>query len=161
MHDLQLIQADYHNPQHAADIRRLLNNYACDPMGGGQALPPHVLDNLVPTLATLPHAFSVLCYQSDNAIALATCFESFSTFYCRPILNIHDFMVEKPYRGQGISQQLLGCIEDIACSKNCCKITLEVLSNNTAAKVAYRNFGFEDYALDPAAGHALFWQKVL
>jgi hypothetical protein len=29
------------------------------------------------------------------------------------------------------------------------------------AKASYRAFGFDDYTLDPSAGHALFWQKRL
>jgi ribosomal protein S18 acetylase RimI-like enzyme len=36
-----------------------------------------------------------------------------------------------------------------------------VLSNNEAAKSAYQKFGFSDYELDPQAGTALFWQKLL
>lgn len=52
-------------------------------------------------------------------------------------------------------------VEEIAISKGCCKITLEVLSNNESAKVAYKKFGFSSYELDPKAGVALFWQKKI
>jgi ribosomal protein S18 acetylase RimI-like enzyme len=45
--------------------------------------------------------------------------------------------------------------------RGCCKLTLEVLSENHAAKASYRAFGFDDYTLDPTTGHALFWQKEL
>ena len=65
------------------------------------------------------------------------------------------------FRGNGISQKMLEKVEEIARTKGCCKITLEVLSNNEAAKSAYRKFGFSDYVLDAKAGTALFWQKQL
>ena len=47
----------------------------------------------------------------------------------------------------------------MARERGCCKVTLEVLSNNEKAKKAYTRFGFEPYVLDPAAGPAQFWQK--
>ena len=43
----------------------------------------------------------------------------------------------------------------------CCKLTLEVLSNNRRALAAYERAGFAPYVLDPAAGQALFLQKLL
>ena len=49
--------------------------------------------------------------------------------------------------------------KEIAISKGCCKITLEILSNNESAKAAYKKFGFSNYELDPRAGVGLFWQK--
>ncbi len=56
---------------------------------------------------------------------------------------------------------MLDKVEEVAIEKGCCKITLEVLSKNEAAKSAYKKFGFSDYELDPNAGSALFWQKRL
>lgn len=37
----------------------------------------------------------------------ANCFESFSTFACKPLINIHDFIVLEKYKGNGISQKIL------------------------------------------------------
>ena len=50
-------------------------------------------------------------------------------------------------------------VQRVARERGCCKVTLEVLSNNEKAKKAYTRFGFEPYVLDPAAGPAQFWQK--
>jgi ribosomal protein S18 acetylase RimI-like enzyme len=61
----------------------------------------------------------------------------------------------------GISQKMLAKVEEIARQRGCCKITLEVLEGNEAAKGAYRKLGFADYQLDPEMGRALFWQKAL
>ena len=56
---------------------------------------------------------------------------------------------------------LLAEVEREAKRRACCKVTLEVLSNNAPAKKAYTRFGFEPYVLDPEAGPAQFWQKAV
>ena len=44
---LTVIQADYANPVHAASVISLLDAYAQDPAGGGEALSDFVRSNLV------------------------------------------------------------------------------------------------------------------
>ena len=158
---IKIIEADYSNAKHAQHIIELLDAYACDPMGGGQPLASGVKDNLIGELSRLPFAFSLIAYLENEPVGLVNCFESFSTFACRPIINIHDLMVVTRHRGKGISKRMLNQVEAIAREKQCCKITLEVLSNNDSAQSAYRNFGFNPYQLDPASGSAEFWQKKL
>ena len=158
---LLVVKADYSDPKHKADIPYLLSHYAQDPMGGGQDISDHIKNRLVDELAQRPTAFSILAYVDDQPAGLANCFESFSTFKCQPLINIHDLVVIGSFRGLGISQKILRAIESIAKERDCCKITLEVLSNNEVAKAAYQRFGFESYKLDPNAGGALFWQKNL
>jgi GNAT superfamily N-acetyltransferase len=63
--------------------------------------------------------------------------------------------------GRGVGQALLGWAETRARQLGCCKLTLEVLSNNRRALRSYEQAGFEPYVLDPAAGQALFLQKKL
>ncbi len=152
---------DYNDHQQTNDLLLLLNEYAQSPMGGGKPLTRYTQKHLISALAKHPSAFSVIAYDKQQAIGLANCFEGFSTFQCRPLINIHDFMVSTNYRGQGISQQLLDAIESIAKARHCCKITLEVLSGNASAQRAYEKYGFTAYELDPHAGHALFWEKTV
>lgn len=158
---LQVFHADYHDSQHAAFIVSLLDSYARDPMGGGEPLSEYVKQNLVESLSKIPHAFSVIATVDGKPAGLINCFEGFSTFKCKPLVNIHDVTVVPEYRGMKISQKMLEQVEVIARSRDCCKLTLEVLSNNQSAMSAYRNFGFSDYELAPEAGTALFWQKIL
>lgn len=158
---LEVIVADYSDQKHAHDIGYLLNQYAMDPMGMGKPLTQEVKDGIAHELSKLPHAFSILCYADGEPAGLANCFDGFSTFSGKPIVNIHDFMVEKKFRGKGISQKILAKIEGIAKHKGCCKLTLEVLEGNTIARSVYNKFGFSGYELDPKTGRALFWQKVL
>ena len=159
--NIEIIKADYHNEKHAREIPALLDAYARDPMGGGAPLSDTVKENLVSELAKRPHAFSIIAYADGQPAGLTNCFEALSTFACKPLINIHDLMVIEAFRGQGISQKMLEKVEEEAKARNCCKITLEVLSNNETAKSSYRKFGFAGYALDPAAGTAVFWQKAL
>ena len=159
--NIKVLKANYTETKHATDILSLLNLYALDPMGGGKALSQFVKDNLIRELAKLPHAFTVLCYADDRAVGLINCFESFSTFSCKPLVNIHDVIVIKEYRGRGLSQKMLTEVEKIALKKGCCKLTLEVLSKNTVAQASYQKSGFSPYQLDPEMGMAEFWQKLI
>lgn len=159
--NIQILNVDYCNKKQATDLSYLLNEYAKDPMGGGQALPDNVLNNLAAELAKLPHALSVICYIDGKPAGLINAFEAFSTFSCKPLINIHDVVVLKEFRGNNLCQKMLLEIEAIAKNKGCCKLTLEVLTKNEAAKASYKKFGFSDFELDPAAGTAVFWQKTL
>ena len=159
--DVEIIQADYADPKHRKDIPRVLSAYASDPMGGGVPLSDFTKTNLVDKLSALGHAFTILAYVDGEPAGLVNCLEGFSSFACHPLINIHDVVVLENFRGHGLSQSMLQKVEAIAQERSCCKITLEVLSNNTIAKKAYAKFGFAGYELDPSAGHALFWEKAL
>jgi len=158
---VQIIQADFSNTNHRSDYVRLLNDYARDEMGGDTALGAEVLDNLPDEIAQRDFISVYLAYDNKNAIGLITCMEGFSTFQCRPLLNIHDVYVVRDYRGQGISTKLLHAAQALAIDGECCKLTLEVLQGNDIAKIAYQNFGFKAYELNPDTGTALFWEKKL
>ncbi|OUR69479.1 GNAT family N-acetyltransferase [Bermanella sp. 47_1433_sub80_T6] len=158
---INLVNVDYLNSQHAQDLIYLLDSYAQDPMGGGETLNQDVKDNLAKELAKLPHALSLICYVDNKPAGLVNCFEAFSSFMCKPILNIHDVVVLNEFRGQGISQLLLEKVEHMARDRGCGKITLEVLEGNKVAQNSYMKFGFAGYELDPTMGKAMFWQKSL
>src|SRR5690606_3778708 len=158
---IEVLVADYRNPQHAEDMSFLLNHYARDPMGGGGALPVEVTRGLARELAKRPHAFTELCYVDGKPAGMVNCFELFSTFACKPLVNIHDVVVVEEFRGQRLSERMLQKVEAIANERGCCKLTLEVLEGNRAAKTVYQRLGFAAYELDPAMGQALFWQKPL
>jgi ribosomal protein S18 acetylase RimI-like enzyme len=161
---IRVVRADYANPVHAAALVMLLDAYASDPMGGGEALSDFAKAHLVPSLAARPQAYSVLAFASADdsvPVGLVNCIEGFSTFKCLPLVNVHDVAVLSGYRGQRIGEQMLALVEDIARERGACKLTLEVLSGNTGAEKLYRRVGFAYYELDPAMGQAGFMQKWL
>lgn len=158
---LELVEVDYHNATHGADLVLLLNGYAQDPMGGDEALSEYTQQNLIGALQKVPGAFSVIAYVDGKPAGLINCFEGFSTFKCKPIVNIHDVTVSSDFRGHGISHKLLDKVQSIAQQRGACKLTLEVLEGNEVARASYQKFGFAGYELDPAMGKAEFWEKKL
>jgi ribosomal protein S18 acetylase RimI-like enzyme len=158
---IKIIQVNYNNEQHGRHLIEMLDCYANDPMGGNEALSDFVAQNLVHTLSNRSDAISILAYVEGQPAGLLNCFEGFSTFNCKPLINIHDLIVATEFRGLGLSTKMLTMVEEIAKEKNCCKLTLEVLQKNVIAINSYRKFGFLPYGLDPVMGRAEFWEKKL
>ncbi len=153
--------ADYRDPEHARDILALMDEYARDPFGGGGPLSDFCREQLLRRLAEFPGAFSVLAYRDGRAMGLVNCFMGFSTFVCKPLVNIHDVVVSKNARGGGVCAEMLDLVAREAKRRGCCKLTLEVLEKNQPAQNAYRKSGFKPYTLDEELGQAEFWQRYL
>jgi ribosomal protein S18 acetylase RimI-like enzyme len=161
---IRVCQADYAKPQHAQALVLLLDAYARDPMGGGEPLSDFARTHVVAELAKLPQAFSVLAFDGaadETPVGLVNCMQGFSTFACKPLINVHDLAVAQAYRGQRIGERMLAFVEEVARQRGACKLTLEVLSGNASAMRLYARAGFVHYVLDPAAGQAALMQKYL
>jgi len=162
--NLRMCQADYANPQHMHALLDLLDAYARDPMGGAESLSDFAKANLPRELTTRPNLFSVLAFDEASGglpVGLINCVEGFSTFACQPLVNVHDVVVLASHRGQGVAEQMLKLVEQLARARGACKLTLEVLEGNQPAQKLYRRLGYENYQLDPAMGLAQFMQKWL
>jgi ribosomal protein S18 acetylase RimI-like enzyme len=158
---VQVRQADYASAKDGAALVMLLDAYARDPAGGGSPLSEFAQAHLASALASRPQAYSVLAFDGAQPVGLVNCIEGFSTFACRPLVNVHDVAVLASHRGRGIAEQMLAEAERLARARGAVKLTLEVLSGNTPAKKLYERIGFAGYQLDPAMGSALFMQKPL
>jgi len=158
---VQILPVDLYDPAQAERWLNLLDHYAQDPMGGGDGLSDFAKLNLVHSIREVPGYHGALAWLDGEAVGQINCFAGFSTFAARPLLNIHDIVVHASVRGRGIGQALLAWAEQRAKELGCCKLTLEVLSNNARAMASYELAGFAPYVLDPAAGQALFLQKYL
>jgi GNAT superfamily N-acetyltransferase len=158
---IEVMEGNLALPEHANAVVRLLNEYAGDPMGGGKELPAYTRDNLITELRKRDTAHVILGVVEREPAGLVICFEGFSTFACRPLLNIHDIVVSREHRGKGLSKRMLQRAEALALKLGCCKLTLEVLEGNHVAQAAYRACGFTGYELDPRMGKAMFWEKNL
>lgn len=153
--------ADYDRPSDAAALVMLLDAYARDPAGGGEPLSDFVRANLARELAARPQAYSVLAFDGEQPVGLVNCIEGFSSFKCKPLVNVHDVAVLAGHRGRGVAEAMLAEAERIAVGRGAVKMTLEVLSGNAPAVKLYRRIGYEGYQLDPAMGTAQFFQKWL
>ena len=158
---IDIVRAHYGNPLHAAALVVLLDAYARDPAGGGEPLSDYARAHLIGELAARPIIFSVLAFDGSTPVGLINAIEGFSTFACRPLVNVHDVVVMPSHRGRGIAGQLFAEVETIARERGACKLTLEVLDGNASARNLYQRLGFAAYRLDPAMGHAQFMQKWL
>ncbi|WP_321490608.1 GNAT family N-acetyltransferase [uncultured Hyphomonas sp.] len=154
-------QADYSDPADARAMVDMLDQYAQDPMGGGKPLHAHTREHLAAELATRPYAVTFLAFDDGAPAGVLNAFEGFSTFACKPLLNVHDIAVHAAHRGKGIGRRLLDAAEAEARKRGCCKLTLEVLSGNMRARSVYEAAGYHAYELDPEKGHALFLEKAL
>ena len=161
MSEVTIVATDFSRTDHSKALLDLLDHYACDPMGGGKGLGEEARRHLTERLAARSDCVSLLAFSDGEAVGLLNAFEGFSTFAARPLLNIHDLVVLAGWRGRGLSRALLAAVEDVARRRNCCKLTLEVLSGNTVARKAYVACGFSGYELDPQAGQAVFLEKKL
>ena len=112
-------------------------------------------------LAARPQAFSVLAFDGAEPVGLVNCIEGFSTFACRPLVNVHDVVVLASHRGRRVGAQMLALVEALSRERGACKLTLEVLQGNRSAITLYERIGFAGYQLDPAMGSAQFLQKWL
>ena len=154
-------RADYASALDRTALVDLLGAYAIDPMGGGAPLADEVRASLCDRLAQVPLAISFISWLEGEAVGLVNCFEGFSTFKARPLLNVHDLVVLPAHRARGVGQALLAAAQKHAQERGCCKLTLEVLSGNARALRSYERFGFAPYVLDPREGQALLMQKWL
>ena len=164
---VRVCRADYADPLHAAALVSVLDAYAQDPMGGGEALSDFAKAHLVAALSARPQAYSVLAFAQtqgdalERPVGLVNCIEGFSTFACPPLVNVHEVAVLSDSRGQGVGEKMLVLAEAIARERGACKMTLEVLQGNASAARLYRRVGFDHYQLDPSMGQAQFMQKWL
>ena len=90
-----IIHADFNNPVHGDMVLALLNEYAQGPMGGNEPLSDYTRENLIRELAKRPTAGALIALQNGIPAGLAIYLEGFSTFACKPLLNLHDFMVSR------------------------------------------------------------------
>jgi ribosomal protein S18 acetylase RimI-like enzyme len=160
MPDVTVIEADLQDRQHQAAIVYLVDAYARDPMGNGEGLPAEVRDRLIAGLQQHPTTMIYLAFTGDEPVGIAVCFLGFSTFAAQPLINIHDLAVVPAYRGQGVGRLLLERVEARGRELGCCKLTLEVRTDNHRAQHLYARAGFGDMAFSQGAG-TLFLQKPL
>ncbi|KPU82852.1 GNAT family acetyltransferase [Psychromonas sp. PRT-SC03] len=158
---LTITRADLSNAVHAQAYLYLMTHYSCEPVSGEQALSDFSQNNLIDCLLKRSDVVILLAFKNGKAAGLLTAIEGFSTFACKPLFNIHDVSVHSDFRGFGISKLLFAEIEKIACARDYCKITLEVISSNAIAQNIYKKQGYSDPKSDPKQGYTLFWNKYL
>ncbi len=142
MSEITVVDADLSRLDHCAGLLAVLDDYARLPHIAGCPLPEDVRAALPERLREQPGRVILLALQADRIVGVAVCFLGFSTFVARPLLNIHDLAVLGECRGQGIGGVLLQAVDARATELGCCRVTLEVVEDNSGAKRLYERTGF-------------------
>ncbi|MDA0285427.1 MAG: GNAT family N-acetyltransferase [Planctomycetota bacterium] len=155
---ISIVDADFRRLEHCRGLVRILDEYARLPHIADRGIPDAVRENLVERLAANSGRQVLLAVDDEHidgeqVVGVAVCFEGFSTFAGRPLLNVHDLAVTADCRGQGVGTLLLDAIARRAQELGCCRVTLEVASDNPGAKRLYERSGF--------AMAQEFWKKEL
>ena len=158
MSEITIIEADLENSEHQEAVIECITAYAREVSKNVYAIS-EISDRLIGGLQSHPTTLIFLAYQGGQAIGIAVCYQGFSTFAARPLLNLHDLWVHPDVRRKGIGRQLLECFEAAARARNCAKLTLEVLKNNPARRL-YQRFGFNADTDNPEQTN-FFWEKKL
>ncbi|MDR2341451.1 MAG: GNAT family N-acetyltransferase [Campylobacteraceae bacterium] len=153
---INIINCDYKNPKHTDAVKLLLNAYITDEMGGGKPLGKKMQNSLIKRLSAHYSAVILLAQIGTEFTGLLIAFENIATFRAKPMINIHDIVVLKEYRGSGVGRMLMGAIADEAKKRGCVRITLEVREDNVIAQNLYKNMNFKE--TNPKM---LYWRKEL
>lgn len=149
--------ADLESPDDQAATVALLDMYCRDEFGDSAPLSDEARRNLIPGLRAHGGAKVFLAFDDGQPVGLAICFVGFSSFRGRPLINIHDIAVSPNVRGKGIGKALLAAIDVEGRRIGCCKVTLEVRSDNRLAQHVYAKAGFR--SSQPV--ETWFWSKSL
>lgn len=148
----QIQYIDIRNLEHRKALEALFREYSLDTSAS-------IESTIVNQLFELPYFHGFLCMNGNEEQGFAVCFESFSTYRAKKMLNIHDFMISRNARGLGLGKLLLSGIENYCFENDYLKITLEVDEDNEIAKRLYSSLGYEDFQVVlTGLNH---WQKYL
>ena len=160
--EILVLQASYTNPVHAEAIGLVLNSLRRRPDGWRPLrCPPTVLKQLPAELAKRPHAFSVLAFVGGEPAGLVNCFEGFSTFACRPLVNVHDVAVVPKFRGLGLSQKMLQKSRTSPASVAAAKSPWRCWKAMRWPRRPMASSALPPGMFDPAHGRMMFWTKAL
>ena len=159
--EIRIIEANLEDPAHQLIVLGLVDAYSKDEMGDGKPLSDDARKRLLPGLRQHPTTMILLALQGEEPVGIAVCFRGFSTFAARPLMNIHDLAVLPGHRGAGIGRRLLEAVEKKARELDCCKLTLEVLENNTRARAIYEAAGFAPTVYNQQPGSCFFLSKPI
>ncbi|MFV0377685.1 MAG: GNAT family N-acetyltransferase [Mangrovibacterium sp.] len=142
--ELKLVEIDLNKREHSDALLHLLDLYMQDPMGNKAPMEPGLGERIIAGLQQYPSYLGFLVELDGEFVALANCNKNFSTFKAKPLINIHDFVVDPAHRGKEIGKFLLDEMARYGERNGYCRINLEVRDDNHSAKRLYRKAGFDD-----------------
>lgn len=156
MENLTISPANLLRKSHCNAVVSLLDCYCRDPMGNEAPWDEEKTHDLLTGLTNHPKAFVLLAWLDEKPVGMAVCFEGFSTFRAKPLVNIHDLIVHQDFRRKGVASALFTEIENQAKLRGACRVTLEVRQDNAGAMELYRKQGY-----GAGSSPMEFWGKFL
>ena len=89
-----------------------------------------------------PKFEAIIASYMNQPVGIALYFFTYSSWAARSVLNLHDIIVSKQFRGKGVGRHLIAYLANKAKQKACCRIDLEVRCYNQARKF-YEKLGFK------------------
>ena len=152
-----IVKGDLSNKRHCRALVALINTYRVHPMGGRlPALSRQAEKELIGGLRNLRNIFFLFAQCGKTLAGVAVCFLGFSTFGAKPLINVHDLIVSPRFRRRGVGNAIMEAVIRKAAVLGCCRVTLEVRSDNSVAKRLYKNCGF-----GPCSAPMEFWVKPI
>lgn len=84
----------------------------------------------------------LLALADDRPCGLLILYEAYSSWEAAPTLVIHDLFVQSADRRAGAGRALLASVARLAEARGCCRLDVNVLAWNEAARQFYRSLGF-------------------
>jgi ribosomal protein S18 acetylase RimI-like enzyme len=154
---VEIVKGDLSKKRHYRALITLINAYRIHPMGGRlPALSPQAETELIKGLKNHRNAIILFAQYGKTIMGLAVCFLGFSTFSAKPLMNVHDVIVSPRFRRRGSGKAIMEAIVRKAEMLGCCRVTLEVRSDNSVAKRLYKKNGF-----GPCPAPMEFWVKPI
>lgn len=156
MNKIEVFDCDFNNSNHCIKLVQLMNDYITDEMGGGELIEGEKVNQLIQGLKNHPSKLILFVSLNNEIAGLTNCFINFGTFAAAPFINIHDIIINKAFRGNGLGRVLMISIIEKANQLKCAKITLEVREDNRTAQNLYKSLGFNE-----CAPRMYFWSKYI
>ena len=90
-----------------------------------------------------PYAEALIVYQSEQPVAFAIYFFSYSSFTGLPNLYLEDIFVRPAFRGSGVGRELIAFLARRASERGCGRMEWSVLNWNESAIAFYQKLGAE------------------
>ena len=152
----EFLAVDLNRSEHLDAFARLLDLYMRDDMGVREKLSRTQCDLVIGALRKHSSYRGFFVRSGQSWVALANCFLNYSTFQARPLLNIHDLIVDPAVRHRGIGRFMLAGLTAYARENGFCRLNLEVRMDNLIAQALYREDGFSE-----CQPPMFFWEKLI
>jgi len=154
--EIKVLHCNFDSQAHCEALVNLMNEYITDRMGGGTPYTEEQKQKLISGLRNHPSKLVIFAVAGGQFIGLVNSFINFATFTVKPFINVHDVIVTRAWRNNGVGRIMISEVIREAVGMGCSKVTLEVREDNENAKYLYKSLGFHD-----SEPRQYYWSKYI